>query len=87
MFLIGKQSKLYRLCATWIVVLLLAVELSKGGSLLERWYFIIPSLPQLSYILSGPRQMIFVKLDDAYQRCEAQICISITQNLKNPPTA
>lgn len=24
-------------------------------------------LPQLSYILSGPRQMIFVKLDDAYQ--------------------
>lgn len=43
-------------------------------------------LPQLSYTLSGRRQMIFVRLDDAYQRGEAQICISITQNLKNPPT-
>lgn len=41
--------------------------------------------PQLNYTLCGPRQMIVVKLADAYQRCEAQICISITENLKKSP--
>lgn len=67
MFLIGKQSKLYCLCTTGVVLCCVVGSGIIKGRISFGEVVVHHPLPQLSYTLSGPPQMIFVKLDDAYQ--------------------